>query len=82
MVMVVALGFAINRPLYPTGIVPEGHTHAFDNFCSPLLEGETEPAKRCLFLVGTPPKAMKLFRLFCGACLSSVGWSLANLTHV
>ncbi len=63
MVMVVALGFAINRPLYPTGIVPEGHTHAFDNFCSPLLEGETEPAKRCFFLVGNSAKSYEVVSL-------------------
>lgn len=36
LVVVLAISYAINRPLIPQGIEPAGHTHAFDIYANPL----------------------------------------------
>jgi uncharacterized membrane protein YraQ (UPF0718 family) len=35
--LVLGMGYLLNAWLYPQGIIPEGHTHAFDSFCRPEL---------------------------------------------
>jgi uncharacterized membrane protein YraQ (UPF0718 family) len=47
-VLVVAIGYGLDKPLYPTGIEPAGHTHAFDGYCNPFFPGETEPWARMM----------------------------------
>ncbi len=37
--VVLALAYSVDRPLYPVGVKPVGHTHAFDQFCFPVPEG-------------------------------------------
>ena len=34
--VVVGLAYALDKPLYPTGVEPAGHTHAFDIYCNPF----------------------------------------------
>lgn len=42
---VLILAYAVGKPLYPKGVEPAGHTHAFDNYCAPFGEGvEDVPA--------------------------------------
>jgi uncharacterized membrane protein YraQ (UPF0718 family) len=36
---VVGISYGIERPLFPAGIEPVGHTHAFDRYCAPFLPG-------------------------------------------
>ncbi|MGB7329089.1 MAG: permease [Rubripirellula sp.] len=36
LLIVLALSYAINKPLVPAGVEPAGHTHAFDIFANPL----------------------------------------------
>ncbi|MGB7343439.1 MAG: permease [Pirellulaceae bacterium] len=36
LVIVLALSYAINKPLVPPGVEPAGHTHAFDIYANPL----------------------------------------------
>jgi hypothetical protein len=38
-VVVVALSYGIERPLYPRDVEPAGHTHAFDGYCAPFAPG-------------------------------------------
>lgn len=38
LVIVLALSYAINKPLVPPGIEPAGHTHAFDIYANPMSE--------------------------------------------
>ncbi len=38
LVVVLAISYAVNRPLIPPGIEPAGHTHAFDIYANPLSE--------------------------------------------
>ena len=39
LIVVLALAYAIEDPLYPREIEPPGHTHAFDMYCSPFDPG-------------------------------------------
>ena len=39
--MTLALAYAMDKPLYPKGVSPEGHTHAFDIYTHPFHFGET-----------------------------------------
>jgi uncharacterized membrane protein YraQ (UPF0718 family) len=34
--VVVGLAYGVDKPLYPHGVQPAGHTHAFDIYCSPF----------------------------------------------
>ena len=43
--IVLALCYGVDRPLYPTGVEPAGHTHAFDVYCCPFRT-ESDPAWR------------------------------------
>jgi uncharacterized membrane protein YraQ (UPF0718 family) len=37
--VVVGLSYGVDRPLYPHGVEPAGHTHAFDIYCAPFQPG-------------------------------------------
>lgn len=37
-VLVLAIAYAFDRPLYDTRVESAGHTHAFDNYCNPFIE--------------------------------------------
>jgi uncharacterized membrane protein YraQ (UPF0718 family) len=40
--IVLALAYLVDKPLYPKGVEPVGHTHAFDNYCNPFTPGLTD----------------------------------------
>jgi uncharacterized membrane protein YraQ (UPF0718 family) len=40
---VLLISYGIERPLYPMGIDPVGHTHAFDRYCAPFHPGQPPP---------------------------------------
>lgn len=42
--VVLALAYGLDKPLYPHGVEPAGHTHAFDVYCCPFAEGTANPA--------------------------------------
>jgi uncharacterized membrane protein YraQ (UPF0718 family) len=37
--LAIAAGYLIDRPLSPEGVQPADHTHAFDMYCNPFLQG-------------------------------------------
>jgi len=37
--VVVGLSYGVDKPLYPHGVEPAGHTHAFDIYCAPFQPG-------------------------------------------
>lgn len=37
---VLFISYGIERPLYPQGVEPLGHTHAFDRYCAPFHQGQ------------------------------------------
>lgn len=41
--LVVILAYGVNRPLHPPGVASAGHTHAFDDLCTPFSPGEPAP---------------------------------------
>ncbi|MFY7969364.1 MAG: permease, partial [Pirellulaceae bacterium] len=53
----IAAGYLIDRPLSPEGVQPADHTHAFDMYCNPFLQGATNlPAdSRRLILESAAP---------------------------
>ncbi len=51
-VMVLVLAYAVDKPLYPHGVNPPGHTHAFDAYCCPFLLNEPEPFRRMWATLG------------------------------
>jgi len=55
--LAVAAGYLIDRPLSPEGVQPADHTHAFDMYCNPFLQGATNlPAdSRRLILESAAP---------------------------
>ncbi|MFK7766156.1 MAG: permease [Mariniblastus sp.] len=38
--MTLALAYAMDKPLYPKGVTPAGHTHAFDVYTHPFHKGQ------------------------------------------
>ena len=48
---VLVLAYSVGKPLYPKGVEPAGHTHAFDNYCNPFVKGsENIPASAARIL--------------------------------
>ncbi len=45
MLTTISLAYLIDKPLYPKGIEPAGHTHAFDVYTHPFHRGESELGK-------------------------------------
>lgn len=41
--VVVGLAYAVDKPLYPSGIEAAGHTHAFDDYCFPFAGQVDQP---------------------------------------
>jgi uncharacterized membrane protein YraQ (UPF0718 family) len=39
--VVIGLGYAVERPLYPQDIEPANHTHAFDIYCHPFADSQS-----------------------------------------
>lgn len=46
--LVVALAYGVDGPLYPRGVEPAGHTHAFDIYCAPYEPNTTQVWDRTL----------------------------------
>ncbi|UUO04547.1 permease [Blastopirellula sp. J2-11] len=43
--VVIGLSYAVDGPLYPQGVEPAGHTHAFDSYCSPFNANTPNPMR-------------------------------------
>ena len=41
LVVVVGLGYAVDKPLFPKDVEPANHTHAFDIYSQPFFDGQT-----------------------------------------
>lgn len=44
-VIVLGLAYGVDGPLYPQGVDPAGHTHAFDGYCTPFSSGTSNPMR-------------------------------------
>jgi len=43
--VVVGLAYGVDQPLYPHGVEPAGHTHAFDIYCAPFQPGTKQTTR-------------------------------------
>ena len=43
--VVVGLAYGVDKPLYPRGVEPAGHTHAFDIYCAPFYSDTPDPMR-------------------------------------
>ncbi len=50
--IVLGCAYAVDRPLIPPGIKPEGHTHAFDIYTNPFTQGAPVSGPKILDTVG------------------------------
>ena len=50
--MTIGLAYAMDKPLYPKGVSPSGHTHAFDVYTHPYQYGQAELLSRVATEVG------------------------------
>jgi uncharacterized protein len=50
-ILVLGIAYAIDKPLYPKGIKPEGHTHAFDQFCNPIASSDPDPIENARLMI-------------------------------
>ena len=49
--VVLALGYAVGGPLYPSGVEPADHTHAFDSYCNPFQDSQSTTIELALSIV-------------------------------
>ncbi len=68
--VVLASAYAIDRPLIPKGVVPAGHTHAFDVYTNPLHVGQIVSSDLLLALIADANSVATRFSLqFLGVLL-------------
>ncbi len=46
--VVIGLAYGVDKPLYPHGVDPAGHTHAFDIYCAPFPPSTANPLEKAL----------------------------------
>jgi uncharacterized protein len=79
--VVVGLAYGVDKPLYPRGVDPAGHTHAFDGYCCPFQAGEDQVLRKSLALLAkktAPYERQALIVLVAlalfGLVLKRTGW--------
>lgn len=79
--VVVGLAYGVDKPLYPRGVDPAGHTHAFDGYCCPFQAGEDQPLRKSMALLAektAPYERQALIALIAlalfGLVLKRSGW--------
>jgi hypothetical protein len=77
MILVIALGVLIARPLYPQGVTPVGHTHAFDQFCCPITESSDSPMQVAREIVMEGTQAYEGVSLAILVALLCGGWMVS-----
>lgn len=81
--VVVGLAYGVDKPLYPHGVEPAGHTHAFDIYCAPFQPGTSNAlslAWQTLYEKIAPHEIVALiaFGLLFAAGVGLVGWDRAG----
>jgi len=74
LIVVLAIGYGVDGPLFPKGVEPADHTHAFDNYCNPFGYGALDLPATSVRLIRDAWKpeeiASGVFALF----LLLIGW--------
>lgn len=73
LVIVLAISYAINKPLVPPGVEPAGHTHAFDIYANPLSAYHALDFNTLIETVGTEMDIGVIVSLAALAIVASAG---------
>lgn len=77
--VVVGLAYGVDGPLYPRGVEPAGHTHAFDIYCAPFVPGTHRPASAAWNTLTEKSALHENVSLAALAVLAVAGFGLARL---
>jgi uncharacterized membrane protein YraQ (UPF0718 family) len=77
--VVVALAYAVDKPLYPRGVEPAGHTHAFDGYCCPFTNLTADPAGSVVAILREKTAAYELVSIAVLGVLAIAGLALVIL---
>ena len=75
--IVLSLAYGVNRPLYPKGIEPAGHTHAFDIYCAPFTSETKDPMHRTWRILTEKTAPHEIISLVAAGVLLAGGIALA-----
>jgi hypothetical protein len=74
--VVVGLAYGVDKPLYPRGVEPAGHTHAFDGYCCPFHADEDHALRKALELLAEKTALHERQALILVALLAAGGLGL------
>lgn len=75
--VVVSLAYGVDKPLYPHGVEPAGHTHAFDVYCAPFHSNTQNSVDASVRILREKIAPHELIALFGGAILIVMAIGLA-----
>lgn len=76
--VVVALAYGVDKPLYPSGVEPAGHTHAFDIYCAPFEPSTNDPRSMVMRTIREKIAPHEIVALGAAAVLLLLGLTLAT----
>lgn len=76
--VVVALAYGVDKPLYPHGVEPAGHTHAFDIYCAPFQSGTSNSRSLAWRMLCEKVAPHEIVSLIAAAILLAAGLGLAR----
>jgi hypothetical protein len=74
--IVVGLAYSVDKPLYPHGVEPAGHTHAFDIYCAPFEPGMSNTMQMAYRALREKIAAHEIVALFVLGLLMAAGLAL------
>ncbi len=77
--VVVGLAYGVDKPLYPHGVEPAGHTHAFDIYCTPFHEGTRNVLSLVAGTIREKIAPHEIVSLVLGGVLAIAGLALVRL---
>ena len=77
--VVLGLAYAMENPLFPRGIEPPGHTHAFDIYCQPFRDSSSDLPRVVLAKLKEDLKPFEQVGLIVLASVAAIGLLLKPL---
>lgn len=76
LVVVLGISYAVDGPLYPKGVDAADHTHAFDHYCNPFIDGTPNLAASSWRLIQDTTETEELISIVAVAALLACGGML------
>ena len=76
--VVVGLAYGVDKPLYPRGVEPAGHTHAFDIYCAPFYSDTPDPMRLAWQMLTEKIAPHESIALLAAGLLLAAGATLAR----